>query len=85
MHHANNVFGGGGVGRSLVTNSAGNWKPEESDYGLALAMAVSPADKGHSPFPSSERAIYGFALYLASYVFISELLMNWALPEIKHL
>ena len=33
-------------------------------------MAVGPADKGHSPFPSSERAIYGFALYLGSYLLL---------------
>ena len=27
-------------------------------------MAVAPADKGHSPFSSSEKAIYRFAMYL---------------------
>lgn len=31
------------------------------------------ADKGHSPFPSSERAVYGFALWLASFLLLGEL------------
>ena len=35
-------------------------------------MAVGPAEKGHSPFPSSERATYGFALYLGSSAFLGE-------------
>ncbi|CAI8012622.1 hypothetical protein GBAR_LOCUS8091 [Geodia barretti] len=30
-------------------------------------MALS-ADKGHSPFPSSERAVCGFALWLVSFL-----------------
>ena len=36
-------------------------------------MSVAPADKGHSPFPSPERAFYGFAGYLSSYIFSSML------------
>ena len=31
------------------------------------------ADKGHSPFPSSERAVYGFALWLSSFLLLGEL------------
>ena len=37
-------------------------------------MSVTPADKGHSPFPSPERAFYGFAGYLSSYIFSSKCL-----------
>ena len=34
-------------------------------------MALS-ADKGHSPFPSSERAVCGFALWLVSFLALGE-------------
>ena len=40
-------------------------------------MALGPAEKGHSPFPSSERAIYGFALYLGSFAFLGETTINY--------
>lgn len=33
---------------------------------------MGPAEKGHSPFPSSERAIYGFSIYLGAHVFLGE-------------
>ncbi|CAI8012620.1 Phosphatidylinositol N-acetylglucosaminyltransferase subunit P [Geodia barretti] len=39
-------------------------------------MALS-ADKGHSPFPSSERAVCGFALWLVSFLALGVFLM-WA-------
>jgi phosphatidylinositol glycan class P protein len=43
-------------------------------------MALS-ADKGHSPFPSSERAVFGFALWLASFLVLG-LFLLWAfLPD----
>ena len=32
------------------------------------------ADKGHSPFPSSERAVSGFALWLASFLLLGEVI-----------
>ena len=36
-------------------------------------MALSAAaDKGHSPFPSSKRAVCGFALWLASFLALGE-------------
>ncbi len=35
-------------------------------------MSLGPAEKGHSPFPSSERAVYGFSQHLASYLCIGE-------------
>ena len=33
---------------------------------------MGPVEKGHSPFPSTERAIYGFSVYLGAHIFLGE-------------
>ena len=48
---------------------------------------MGPVEKGHSPFPSTERAIYGFSVYLGAHIFLGTFLLWAYTPDewLKHI